>query len=66
MIELRTIRIDVHGRFEFRIKSPNEPWSITQSKGEAIGILEGLGVKDAAHLIEHALIWGEVDIADPS
>ena len=67
MIELRAIRIDVlHDRFEFRIKSPNKPLVTAQSVREAVGILEGLGVKDAEHLVEHSMTWGDLDIADPN
>ena len=67
MIELRAIRIDVlHDRFEFRIKSPNKPLVTAQSVREAVGILEGLGVKDAEHLVEHSMTGANSILPTPT
>jgi hypothetical protein len=61
MILLHAIRLDVYGRFQYRLELAGEPSFLTSDPKEA-DMLSDLGVNDGTRLIEHAREWGSLEL----
>jgi hypothetical protein len=65
MILLVATRLDVIGRFEFRIEVDGVEHTRTRDAIKAAKILFDLGVDSPLQLIEHSREWGMAEIVDP-
>jgi hypothetical protein len=64
MIVLQAIRLDVYGRFQYRIEAPHREVVVTGEEG-AVEFLRQLGIANPATLIIHVQEWGSIDLPDP-
>jgi hypothetical protein len=66
VILLQAIRLDVHGRFQYRIEVTGRPNYLTSDPSEAEAMLRQLGVSDGARLIAYVREWGSVELDGPA
>ena len=65
MIVLTATRVDVVGRFRFRIEVDGVEHAATQDAVKAAKYLFDLGVDRPLQLVEHVREWGSVEIIEP-
>jgi hypothetical protein len=62
MILLQATRVDIHGRFEYRIDTPDGARIMASNAEAAAGELRQLGVADPERLVAHVENWGTIEI----
>ena len=65
MIVLRSIRLDVTGRFQYRIEISDGRSLLFSDPAEVAAELLRLGVEDPEPLVAHVRTWGVVEIVSP-
>jgi hypothetical protein len=65
MILLTATRLDIIGRFEFRIEIDGALHATTREAIKAAKILFDLGVDSPLQLVDHSREWGMVEIVEP-
>jgi hypothetical protein len=65
MILLQAIRLDVYGRFQYRIDASDREVVVTNEAEKAIELLRALGVHNPVGMIDHVQMWGSIDLPDP-
>ena len=65
LVLLTATRVDVVGRFRFRIEVDGVERAITQDAVKAAKLLFDLGVDRPLQLVEHVREWGSVEIVEP-
>lgn len=63
---LQSIRLDVEGRFQYRIEAGEGQLLLISDPEEAAHELAKLGVENPEPLIAHVQVWGIVEIIDPA
>ena len=61
MILLQAIRLDVYGRFQYRIEAPHRRVVVTTEE-KAIELLRELSVRNPEGLIAHVKAWGSIEL----
>lgn len=64
MIRLVATRLDIAGRFQFRIEVDGAVHATTGDAIKAAKILFNLGVERPLQLVEHAREWGTIEVLD--
>jgi len=64
MIRLVATRLDIAGRFQFRIEVDGAVHATTGEAIKAAKILFNLGVERPLQLVEHAREWGTIEMLD--
>jgi len=64
MIVLQSVRLDISGRFLYRIEPGDGRALLISEPQEAAAKLRELGVKNPEPLIAHVQVWGIVEIID--